>query len=266
MNFSRKKKRGQVQKHHKTWLSDCGQYKVDWRNESYGVRIRPVYHATVLCIRNLGDPHKQWDFAGRRSFYKTLEAAQQACEHHHKSWLEAITISEGERAGRADRLRSLEFRSRLKVVRKKGKTRTILYQRIMCSVPIWVTKRANRILIEHFFMPPRRRPVDNECDENDPIAQSDPTETSPSLSSESATPSTGTSTGPVSRAKAVAKSSIQSTSQATSLAPSTSSAPPAKEAGKGLGKRAPKNIEPKSKAGGRKPKRSTARKRSAKAA
>jgi len=162
MIFARKKKRGQVQKHHKTWLSDDGQYKVDWRNRAHAVKVRSGFHATVLCTQTPHVSHKQWEFAGRRGLYKTLEAAQQACEQHQKHWLEAIEASLGERTGRAAKLRAIEARSRLRTTRTKGKTQIAVYQRTMCAVPGWVRKQANKVLIEHFWAPTRKRATEDD--------------------------------------------------------------------------------------------------------
>lgn len=168
MDFVRKKKRGVTSKTCKVWFStDGGHYKIMWVKEAFGVRTKPHYHATVHCFRTSTDTYKQWDFAGRRGPYKTFEAAVEACEHNHKMWLEAISISESKAAGRKDRFRSMEFRSRIKTVRVKKKHKTVSYQRTMCGTPIWVRKIANAVLTEFFSDRLRGRTRADDDEEED---------------------------------------------------------------------------------------------------
>ncbi len=85
MEFTRKKLRGQNQKIRRTWLSEEN-YRIVWRKEAYGIEILPRYQATVLVERP--DGSRMWDFVSKPLF-KTLKAAQEACEKHHRLWMKA---------------------------------------------------------------------------------------------------------------------------------------------------------------------------------
>ena len=84
MNFRRKRIKGQNKKDRRTWLSDGG-YRIVWRKEVYGVRVPARFQATVRTILPNG---QMWDFVGRRLF-KTMTAAQEACEKHQALWAKA---------------------------------------------------------------------------------------------------------------------------------------------------------------------------------
>lgn len=84
MNFRRKRIKGQNKKVRRTWLSDEG-YRIVWRKEVYGVRVPARFQATVRTILPNG---RMWDFVGRRLF-KTMTAAQEACEKHRALWAKA---------------------------------------------------------------------------------------------------------------------------------------------------------------------------------
>lgn len=225
MDFVRVKKRGQAQKNQKTWLSKDRQYQIRWSRESFGVRTPPHYYALVLCLRNIDLKDRQWDFAGKRGPYKTYEAAFEACERHQKVWLAAMEISEGERTGRNDRLRSLEFRSRHKSVRDKK----AVTQKIMTGIPVWVRNKGNFILLNYFFPRGRKRvEEDDECEET-PTSPSGPTETSKPSDSLMADSNSLPASGPASPVEAEAKSTSATTTP-TKCDPSTSRARRAKSA------------------------------------
>ena len=83
MQFKRRRIRGKTQKTYKEWRSDCGHYRVCWRNEVSG--LGPArYYATVRCARGDGrnSSGEFWDFAADRRPYRTLKAAQQACHQN----------------------------------------------------------------------------------------------------------------------------------------------------------------------------------------
>jgi len=158
LNFVRKKKRGMNQKVERYWFSDCGQYRIYWIKEAFGVAVQPHYQACVLCLQSIDLPVRQWDFAGRRGPYKTMGASVQACEQHQKNWEIAIAISEGERPGRSEKLRTLEHRSRVKSIRDKK----VVYQRTMSGTPVWVRNRANSALMNFFFPRGKKQRVEDE--------------------------------------------------------------------------------------------------------
>ena len=84
MNFKRVKVKGQSRKLHRTWKSDDRCYRISWRREFMGVSLPPRFQACVrIHLPNCGE---MWDFAGRRSPFKTFKAASEACEHHRRLW------------------------------------------------------------------------------------------------------------------------------------------------------------------------------------
>ena len=115
MNFTRKKIRGQNQKVRRTWLSEEN-YRIIWRCEAFGIAVPPDFQATVRVL--LPDGREMWDFVGRRLF-KTLKAAQEACEKHQRLWT---------RAAEATGIRKLEE----------------LFGKVPFGYPVWVKSRLNR--------------------------------------------------------------------------------------------------------------------------
>jgi len=85
MNFKRRQKTGRSAKVYKEWYDETKQYRITWRSEVAGVATTPAYHACVLCQRP--DGREYWDFAECRRPYRTLNAAQKACEANQKLWL-----------------------------------------------------------------------------------------------------------------------------------------------------------------------------------
>lgn len=236
MNFVRVKKRGQDQKVHKTWMPEGSlklhTYRITWAKEVFGVKIKPHYHATVWTFRNLGEDHKQWTFAGRRGPYKTFEAAVEACEKHEKAWLALIEASEGDRTGRNDRLRSIEFRSRVKFVRDK-KT---FHQKTLTSLPVWARPKVNSILQSFLFPQGRKRATDDECDEIDLT----PTSNSSDSASLDSSPLEQESSGPASAV--TAEATTESPPVSTKSKRKGKSAAAAKEPAKAPAKRARKST------------------------
>lgn len=245
MDFVRVKKRGQTQKHQKTWLSKDRQYQIRWARECFGVRVPPHYYALVNCLQNIDLGRRQWDFAGKRGPYKTFEAAVKACEKHEKVWLAAIRISEGERTGRNDRLRSLEFRARHQYI-KDGK---VVGQKIMTGIPVWVRNKANLVLLNYFFPRGRKRvEEDDEC-EDTTTSPSDLTPTSKPSDSLMVGTEPPLASGPASTVEAEAKSTPATTTP-TKCAPSTGRARRAKSAPESApAKRASKRMPKRSASG-----------------
>lgn len=86
MDFKRQKIKGQNQKTRRTWLSK-EEYRIVWRNEVFGITVPPCFQATVKITLN----NEIWDFVAK-SRYRTLKAAQAACEKHYALWIKAIEL------------------------------------------------------------------------------------------------------------------------------------------------------------------------------
>jgi hypothetical protein len=114
MNFHRKRIKGQNRKARRTWLSDEG-YRIIWRNDVYGVQVPARFQATVRTILPNG---QMWDFVGRRLF-KTMTAAQEACEKHQLRWA---------KAAEATGVRQLQE----------------LFGKVPLGFPVWVKSKLNR--------------------------------------------------------------------------------------------------------------------------
>ena len=97
MNFKRKRIRGKTQKTYKQWRSECGHYRICWRNEIHGLGSAR-YYATVRCLRPDGSGF--WDFATDRRPYRTMKATQQACHQHQQTWQKFIDLTDAPRKGR----------------------------------------------------------------------------------------------------------------------------------------------------------------------
>ena len=115
MEFKRKKKRGYNQKTCRFWFSEDG-YRIVWRCEAFGIELPPRFQATVRLM--LPDGREMWDFVGRRLF-KTLKAAQEACEKHQRLWT---------KAAEATGIRKLEE----------------LFGKVPSGYPLWVKSKLNR--------------------------------------------------------------------------------------------------------------------------
>jgi hypothetical protein len=93
MDFIRKKIKGQKAATRKTWLSPEG-YRISWRSEVCFVSVPPAYQASVRMMLPAGEI---WDMVDRnRSTYKTMKAAEQACEKHYKLWMKACQAGKRE--------------------------------------------------------------------------------------------------------------------------------------------------------------------------
>lgn len=223
MEFVRKKRRGQQQSVSREWVSDDGHYRIVWRREVYGVKVRPGYHPLVRSINNFG--FEFWSFAGARRPYKTLDLAKEACEKNRRLWEAFCKIAESERKGRADRVRALDAKATLGSGASAHK--------IMSVLPIWVKEAAEPFLIRILFPVGRRWADDDECDESDPspgTSLSDTSDTSAQVPSPE-TDSTTQLSSPVSNAKVEAESTTRKTSRTRSRETSSadeSNAPPAK--------------------------------------
>ena len=83
MDFTRKRIKGQSQKHHKLWLSK-EQYRIIWRDMCCEIEVLPRYQATVRVV--LPNGIEMWDFVSSRRLFKTMNAAKDACEKHYRLW------------------------------------------------------------------------------------------------------------------------------------------------------------------------------------
>lgn len=127
MQFKRRRVPGKTQKTYKEWRSDCGHYRVCWRNEIPS--LGPArYYATVRSDR--GDGREFLDFAADRRPYRTLKAAQEACRQNQQTWQQFIDLANVTRKGRIDLARQQITHS---VVGTKPTTGRILNS---CP-PIW---------------------------------------------------------------------------------------------------------------------------------
>lgn len=127
MEFTRKRVQGKQQKSYKEWRDESGNYRIVWRNEIMGMEVPDAFYATVLIN---GPTGPYWDFVGTRGPYRSFKKAVEAAKKHHKAWTQLLEIAEGDRKGRADRVRDLDQRYR-------GTTRDGDY-RLMMSMPAWV--------------------------------------------------------------------------------------------------------------------------------
>ncbi len=75
MNWMKKRVRGRTSKTFKRWVSECGDYRIEWRGEYEPGR----WYATV-------DVGWMWSFAGKRGAYRTQSAAMKAAEYHRRCW------------------------------------------------------------------------------------------------------------------------------------------------------------------------------------
>ncbi len=94
MNFKQKKRiKGKSAKNYREWWSDCGNYRIAWRREVFGVEVDPGYYACVRCFVSHRDQTQYWGFAHRRGLNRTLKAAMQSCEDSRKVWEQFLHIS-----------------------------------------------------------------------------------------------------------------------------------------------------------------------------
>jgi hypothetical protein len=145
MEFVRRKKRGQNKKVRRTWFSEEG-YRIVWRNAVYGVRVPARFQA---CVRTLiphtgGELRQMWDFVNRnRRLMKTLKAAEEECEKHHRLWTKACE---------AGNIRAL---------------RELFGGKLPTGLPLWARRKMDRrryaILIDNRPMKYRDDEEDESC-------------------------------------------------------------------------------------------------------
>ena len=209
MEFKRKKKRGYNQKTCRFWFSEDG-YRIIWRCEAFGIALPPGFQATVRVMLPSG--REMWDFVGRRLF-KTLKAAQEACEKHQRLWAKAVE---------ATGIRKLEE----------------LFGKVPSGYPLWIRPKLNRNVYGLLMDTSTRKRKDIEICDLDPDAL-----TRISASFASGMDATRDGPTPVSPAEVKGKSVSLTTENDTEL----NDAPPATEPAKAPRKRAARRTSTPSK-------------------
>jgi len=234
MEFIRRRKRGQDKKVRRTWFSEEG-YRIVWRKEVHGVCVPARFQA---CVRTLipysgGELRQMWDFVNhKRRLIKTLAAAQEECEKHHRLWTKACE---------AGGIRAL---------------RELFGGKLPSGLPVWSRKKMDRRL---YAILTDNRPLncrddeeeDEPCIENQASDAPDPgSPTKLSDSSASPTEAILETATPALPAEDKAASTIRRTRRARSKAVNTSDAstvPPAEAAGRARKKPAAKRTAKSSK-------------------
>lgn len=63
--------------HYKRWESDCGQFRIEWRNRVQGVRLEPAYFRPAY--KRIFQGKAQWVMIGA-GHHRTIGGAQKMCE------------------------------------------------------------------------------------------------------------------------------------------------------------------------------------------
>lgn len=92
-------------------------YRIVWRSEAYGIGLPAAYQANVRIM--LPNGKEMWDFVNNRRLFKTMKAAQEACEKHQRLWQQ---VAEG------TGIRKLEE----------------LFGMVPLGYPLWVKSKLNR--------------------------------------------------------------------------------------------------------------------------
>lgn len=142
MDFKQRKRiKGRSVKTYKEWWSECGEYRITWRKEVFGVEVDPGFYACVRCVISHQNQTEYWGFANRRGLNRTLKAAIQSCEDGKKVWERFLRIT-----GRA---KVTQFR-RLKVDTLVGKGKN--KYSALTDIPAWVVEEADQRLL-NILMP-----------------------------------------------------------------------------------------------------------------
>lgn len=144
MNFVRKRKRGSRTKNRKYWFSEEG-YRITWRREVWGVQVPARYQASVRISLPNGE---MWDHVSNQRLFKTLKAAEAACEKHQRLWYQVIE---------ATGIRKLEE----------------LFGKVPIGYPVWTKGKLNRNIYALLTDTSTRKRKDLElCDQDDPTETS----------------------------------------------------------------------------------------------
>lgn len=213
MEFARIRVRGRTQKTYREWRSDCGNYRIVWRIEVFGVEVPPRFYATVQTI---GANNPWWDFVGRRGPYKTFKKAVEDCERNKKLWTAFVEL--GQVSGRRSQ--------QLAALNDKAKT-------VFSSVPVWVKDIVDPVLLRMQFPCPR-----GQKDHNDHLETSTSSdEASLGEQDSQKTPDSGPALS-VEEGDSTTTQTIAAQLKATS-SPQDTSVPTVKAPAKGRGKKSP---------------------------
>lgn len=162
MEFKRRKVRGLSSRTHREWLSACGNYRIAWSCEMFGVRVPPRFYACVQTTRF--DGSSWWNFVGRRGPYKTFRKAVEECQRNQSHWNEFLQLCQAP-GRRRERLKELQARA----------------GNVMRTVPVWVQQQADPTLLRMLFPRPKAAAEEVEPSDITPI-RPDLTATSPTAS------------------------------------------------------------------------------------
>ncbi len=138
MKFKRRYKvKGKTVKTYKEWFDEERNYRIAWRTEVDGIEVPAGYYACVRCVRSRVDRSEYWGFAHKRVLYRTLNAAQKACETGEKLWRQLMSI---EGRDKVSQVRNLETLAMI----GNGKTGYSAFT----DLPIWAVKIINPRLLE----------------------------------------------------------------------------------------------------------------------
>lgn len=116
--------------HNKEWMSECGSYRIVWRDQVAGVSITPGYQAMINVLSREGRGY--WSWVGRNSPYRTFKAAETACKKHQRDWQKFVKLTEA----KGNRV------SRVKELKETGKYK---------EVPAWVSQGVDEALVKMFY-------------------------------------------------------------------------------------------------------------------
>lgn len=152
MNFTQHQRiKGRTVKTYKEWLSDCGNYRITWRKEVFGIEVDPGFFACVRCVVSHRDQTEYWGFASRRGLNRTFKASIKSCEDGQKVWERFLSIT-----GRA---KVTQFRRlRADTIVGKGKNR---YSALV-DIPRWVVEEADQRLLNILSPEGRLKETDPE--------------------------------------------------------------------------------------------------------
>lgn len=137
MNFTLKKRiKGKSIKTYKEWWSDCGEYRITWRKEVFGVEVDPGYYACVRCVISHREQTMYWGFTNRRGLNRTFKAAIKSCEDGRKVWERFLSIT-----GRAKVTQFRRLMADTMVGTGKSKYSALV------DIPAWVVEEADYQLL-----------------------------------------------------------------------------------------------------------------------
>lgn len=116
------------------WFDQTQNYRISVARLIQEMSRRVVYYASVLCER-LGTGERYWALCGAHRPYKSIAAAQRAVKKHRRLWVSAIRASRTrEPSARQQSLERIKLRGHVGVDR----TRNYLFS----NLPMWVRERA----------------------------------------------------------------------------------------------------------------------------